>query len=104
MFINLTLSFSAFIDNTKPIFESCPSETIETYITESNRVVTWSPVTARDNSGMVMLKSNLQNGIEQAAGLHAVNYEAIDGSDNREVCTFSVRVIMLKGLYHTLIF
>lgn len=100
MFINLTLSFSAFIDNTKPIFESCPSETIETYITESNRVVTWSPVTA----SMVTLKSNLKNGIEQAAGLHAVNYEAIDGSDNREVCTFSVRVNMLKGLYHTLIF
>lgn len=99
MFVKLTLSFSSFIDKTKPIFESCPSEAIQTYITESNRVVTWPPVTARDNSGAVTLRSNLENGIERPADLYAINYEAVDGSDNRELCTFSVSVIMLQGLY-----
>lgn len=89
--------FFAFVDDTKPVFESCPSEAIQIYVTESNRVVTWPPVTARDNSGTVTLTPNMENGVERPADLYAINYEAVDGSGNSKVCTFSVRVVMLKG-------
>lgn len=99
VFFILKMSFSAVIDDTKPVFESCPSEGIQVYITECNMVVTWPPVTARDNSGMVTLTPNMENGVELPVGLYAINYEAVDGSGNSKVCTFSVRVIMLKGLY-----
>lgn len=99
VFFMQILSFSAFVDDTKPVFESCPDEAIQIYVTESNRVVTWPPVTARDNSGMVTLTPNLENGVERPAGLYAINYEAVDGSGNSKVCTFSVKVIMLQGLY-----
>lgn len=93
------MSFSAFVDDTKPVFESCPGETLQIYVTESNRVVTWPPVTARDNSGSVTLTPNMENGVERPANLYAINYEAVDGSGNSKVCTFSVKVIMLQGLY-----
>lgn len=68
------------------------------YVTESNRVVTWSPVTARDNSGEVTVTADTQNGLERSPGLYDVHYEAEDGSGNSEECTFSINVTLLKGL------
>lgn len=67
------------------------------YVTDNDRIVTWSPVTARDNSGSVKLTSNAQNGVARSPGLYNVEYKAEDGSGNSEQCSFSINVIMLLG-------
>lgn len=92
------MEITFFSDNTKPAFDSCPSGVLQMYVTESNRVVTWSPITARDNSGDVKLTADTQNGIELSPGLYDIHYEAVDGSGNSEACSFSINVTMLQGL------
>ncbi|XP_061188817.1 uncharacterized protein LOC133196991 [Saccostrea echinata] len=84
------------IDNTMPAL-SCPSGTLQMYITENSKTVTWPPVTASDNSGFVTLTSNTENGVDRAVGLHEIRYEARDQSGNMKQCLFSVNVIKLLG-------
>ncbi|XP_038069618.1 uncharacterized protein LOC119738747 isoform X6 [Patiria miniata] len=93
-------SFTVTVVDRVPPAITCPTNIIRE-VTSGNRngiEVSWTVPTATDNSGAeptVTLSSNPQQGPGSffQFGSYTINYRAIDGSGNNEVCSFTVTVV-----------
>ncbi|MBL0741434.1 HYR domain-containing protein [Chryseolinea lacunae] len=83
------------VDNTKPVFAGCPSDIIVPVTpTTCNAVVNWVEPTASDHCDATptLSKSN-SPGETFTAGVHTINYFAVDDSGNQQTCSFTITVV-----------
>jgi gliding motility-associated-like protein len=82
------------VDDTKPVFTSCPANiAAPTNATSCTAVVTWVLPTVTDNCDATpVLSSNFNSGDAFTVGVHTVTYEATDAAGNKETCSFTVTV------------
>jgi gliding motility-associated-like protein len=87
-----TCSFTVtVIDNSPPVFSSCPSAITVPGSDDCQAVVSWPVPVATDNCS-VTITTNHNSGESFPIGTTAVTYTATDGSGNKSVCTFNVTV------------
>ena len=80
-------------DDEKPVINACPSVPgVTTDSGDATAVVTWTPPTATDNSGVQTLTSTHNSGDSFPIGNISVTYTATDDAGNTETCTFPVVV------------
>lgn len=88
-------------DAEPPRVRECPeSFSVKLNPGQNAKLVTWTEPQFSDNVRISSLKKSHDPGTVMTAGEHLINYEAIDSSDNRARCSFSVNVISSK--FHTL--
>jgi gliding motility-associated-like protein len=79
------------IDQTAPVFSSCPAEVIGFTTSACKAVVDWTPPSVADNCSYSLTSSHAP-GDEFAIGETLVTYTATDPSGNSSTCTFKVKV------------
>jgi gliding motility-associated-like protein len=73
---------------------TCPMDrTISLAAAKCDSIVTWSPATATDNCGAVVITSNIASGSLLPSGNNTITYTATDSSGNTATCSFSVRLL-----------
>ncbi|XP_030830199.1 uncharacterized protein LOC588928 isoform X14 [Strongylocentrotus purpuratus] len=89
-----TCTFDVVIrDRENPVLMNCPTEVSATIAPDAaTTAVSWTPPTATDNSGSVIVTPNLMPGVLLGTGFEVVIYIAIDESGNRDVCNFVITV------------
>jgi CotH kinase protein/HYR domain/Fn3 associated/Domain of unknown function DUF11/PA14 domain/Divergent InlB B-repeat domain len=78
-------------DNTKPIFQNCPSN-ISLTTTSNCAFANWAAPTATDNCGNPSISSNFNSGACLPIGTTSVVYSAVDNKNNMATCSFNVVV------------
>ena len=82
-----------FADDEDPVISSTPADISQsTDATEANAVVTWTPPTASDNSGVVTLTSTYNPGDTFSLGATTVTYTAVDAAANLVTDSFIVSI------------
>ena len=82
-----------FSDDEDPVISSTPSDISQsTDAGVANAVVTWTPPTASDNSGMVTLTSSHNSGDTFPLGATTVTYTAVDRDFNMVTNSFMVTI------------
>lgn len=72
---------------------NCPTAVSATIAPDAaTTAVSWTPPTATDNSGSVIVTPNLMPGVLLGTGFEVVIYIAIDESGNRAICNFVITV------------
>ncbi|WP_223276068.1 HYR domain-containing protein [Algoriphagus aquimarinus] len=90
---SFTVNITESDDNEDPIISDCPSGiTVKIDPENCGALVSWTEPTATDNSGSVILTSNLEPGTIFPVGVTTVIYTAIDGAGNEATCSFNVTV------------
>jgi hypothetical protein len=80
-------------DQTPPVLSACPGNiNVGNTPNACGANVSWTPPTASDNCGTVVLTTNHNPGAFFGIGQTNVVYTATDASGNTAVCTFSIRV------------
>ena len=94
-----------FTDGEKPVISSTPSDISQsTDATVATAVVTWSPPTASDNSGVVTLTSTHDPGNTFYLGATTVTYTAVDAAANQVTDSFMVTITgkhLIRALMET---
>ena len=80
------------IDQTPPVFTSCPSNVTIQPNQNCQAIYNWVPPTATDNCGQVNLSSTHQPGATFNVGTTIVTYTATDGCGNAAQHSFTVTV------------
>src|SRR5690606_37471068 len=89
----VTCSFNVVVvDQTNPVFTSCPSSQQVVATTNCTANVLWTPPVATDNCGTVVLTSPHHPGSEFPLGTTTVIYTATDAAGNTAQCSFDVLV------------
>ena len=82
-----------FADDEKPVISSTPADISQSAdATVATAVVTWSPPTASDNSGVVTLTSTHNPGVTFSLGATTVSYTAVDAAANQVTDSFTVTI------------
>ncbi|XP_022090907.1 hyalin-like [Acanthaster planci] len=85
--------FVTISDGTRPVLGDCPPDvTVPTDPRQPTAHVDWTPPTAEDNSGHVLLTSNFGPGERFPLGQTKVIYTAEDAAGLRDRCRFTVTV------------
>ena len=82
-----------FADDEDPVISGTPADISQsTDATLDTAVVTWTPPTASDNSGMVTLTSTHNSGDTFPLGVTTVTYTAVDAASNMVTDSFMVTI------------
>ena len=89
--------FELIIDMDPPRVRECP-ESFSTRLNpgQSARATTWIEPHFSDNVRITSLKKSHEPGTILTLGEHLINYEAIDASDNKARCSFTINVLPCK--------
>ena len=82
-----------FPDNEDPLISGIPADKTQPMDDGfSTAVVTWTPPTASDNSGVVTLTSSHNPGDTFTLGVTTVTYTAVDSDSNQMTESFTVTI------------
>ena len=82
-----------FADDEDPVISSTPADISQsTDATVATAVVTWTPPTASDNSGMVTLTASHNPGGTFSIGNTTVTYTAVDPDANTMTDSFTITI------------
>ncbi len=80
-------------DTIRPIITSCPSNITKRAGSNCNTAVTWANPNFSDNCNVYTITASHNSGDLFSRGVTIVKYVVVDGSGNRDSCSFSVTVI-----------
>ena len=81
------------VDDELPVVSACPSDiAVSNDAGQCSAVVTWTPPTATDNCGNVLISASHAPGDVFPVGTTTVTYTFTDNAGNVSVCTFDVLV------------
>ncbi|RPA69155.1 HYR domain-containing protein [Cyclobacteriaceae bacterium YHN15] len=90
---NFSVTITQDEDNEDPVISNCPADiSVSNDAGSCGAVVNWTPPTATDNSGFVLLNSDFPPGTFFPIGTTAVTYTAIDAAGNTAICSFNVTI------------
>ena len=81
------------LDSQAPIITDCPTVITENSNSGTQVIISWTPPTATDNSGVFTLTSDYSPGDSFAIGATTVTYTATDASGLTATCSFAVTVV-----------
>ena len=88
-----TCSFTVtVVDNSPPVFNSCPSNILLDANNNCNRTVSWTAPVAQDNCSVQVTASHIP-GSTFPVGVTTVAYTATDQNGNQATCSFTVTVV-----------
>lgn len=79
------------VDNSPPVFNTCPSNIELDAINGCNRAVTWTAPVAQDNCSVTVAASHTP-GTVFPVGISTVTYTATDQSGNQATCSFTITI------------
>ena len=99
--MHLNAMFVYTLDIQPPTFVSCPERPLLRYAEREKftALVNWTTPVAIDNSGVApTVTSNYQSPQRFNQGTHVITYTAVDQSENKATCTFTVKVTGIRVL------